>query len=554
MSMKTDIIGGLDGLIEATRYQKEMGRMYDSPLQRLDKYIDKPWVFIHFSDVNKLGLNPKSKFNTPLGVYGYPLTKRIAKQLKQDRVPFASDRKFMHLYKVKPSATKRHYTFGPGPYSSALKANEYLSKLEILRKKYPDHADGFEKWAASAKDQKPMGRLWNVTRELAHEVYRSRPMLGWNKLLRAVGVDGLVDFGTKLIHEAEPTQAVALNGRQLQQIDTFETSRWRRGVLLDLISKDDEGKFEKFGRLATRIERAITRAELFFDAMRDGVSSSEVGAVLSDLREMEDKNREAQKIADSAEGLHNTSVLKKRINRLESRLAALINRGTALYEGLVFLEAYDGVRGRGLDSLTKREASKMRDDAFRLEAYLGELGGKRKPTSLQKMLRAKSKELLEIAEELRGAGRMPEEDMGRVKGALDEIQSKFDAAMQAAIDWAKSGFDLDAAYDVSDVASTLMSSFAGGESLRNYEKIYKDTYADLSPDPKSIRRSLKALDAFLVTMVNAAWALKDASEDPSKLTKARMEMIRAEKYMKALSHPLKDELMDALVSFARGLT
>lgn len=35
----------------------------------LHRYVDKGY-FIQFSDLEKLGINPQSSFNTPLGIYG----------------------------------------------------------------------------------------------------------------------------------------------------------------------------------------------------------------------------------------------------------------------------------------------------------------------------------------------------------------------------------------------------------------------------------------------------------------------------------------------------
>jgi hypothetical protein len=66
------------------------------------KYDDN--AYIHFSDLNKLGMNPLSDFQTPYGIFAYPL-KEIWKEYDVDKlktfkkVPFASNRKYIHLFK-----------------------------------------------------------------------------------------------------------------------------------------------------------------------------------------------------------------------------------------------------------------------------------------------------------------------------------------------------------------------------------------------------------------------------------------------------------------------
>ena len=39
----------------------------------LEQYKDDPDVYISFTDISKIGINPRSDFNTPNGIYTYPL-------------------------------------------------------------------------------------------------------------------------------------------------------------------------------------------------------------------------------------------------------------------------------------------------------------------------------------------------------------------------------------------------------------------------------------------------------------------------------------------------
>jgi hypothetical protein len=59
-----------------------------SVVQALAKYKDDPDIYISFTYVDKVGINPRSTFNTPLGIYTYPL-KEMWKDIVNDTIPYA---------------------------------------------------------------------------------------------------------------------------------------------------------------------------------------------------------------------------------------------------------------------------------------------------------------------------------------------------------------------------------------------------------------------------------------------------------------------------------
>lgn len=67
-------------------------------------YKDDDNAFIHFTNLQKLGVNPMSDYGTPLGIYSYPL-KQVWKLYDLDKVkslkalPFGSDRTYIQLFK-----------------------------------------------------------------------------------------------------------------------------------------------------------------------------------------------------------------------------------------------------------------------------------------------------------------------------------------------------------------------------------------------------------------------------------------------------------------------
>lgn len=99
--------------------------------EELRKYKDNPNIFISFTKVNKIGINPRSRFNTPLAIYCYPL-KEIWEDFnhntKEVVVPYAGDNPWIWVMEKNCSDfIDDLYT-----YSSA----DYDADLNKLRKLY----------------------------------------------------------------------------------------------------------------------------------------------------------------------------------------------------------------------------------------------------------------------------------------------------------------------------------------------------------------------------------------------------------------------------------
>ena len=93
-------------LDEKTRADKE-GVSLDTNFQKLEKLAEgsddmRPTAFLHFSDINKLGINPQSHYKTPLGIYAYPNTAYIRNLFRRGKLPFAQNRKYIVTFKVQP--------------------------------------------------------------------------------------------------------------------------------------------------------------------------------------------------------------------------------------------------------------------------------------------------------------------------------------------------------------------------------------------------------------------------------------------------------------------
>ena len=70
-----------------------------SVLDALKKYKDDDSYFITFTTIEKVGLNPRSPFSTPVGLYAYKL-KDVYEELESKNYLFGVDRQFVNVVKL----------------------------------------------------------------------------------------------------------------------------------------------------------------------------------------------------------------------------------------------------------------------------------------------------------------------------------------------------------------------------------------------------------------------------------------------------------------------
>ena len=198
-------------IVEARRNPEQNPKV--STLETLEKYAGRDDVFVSFtSDVgemshghggkntsgSKLGINPKSSYNTPIGIYTYPVDYVIQ---KKGKVPFAEEAPFLYVVQTtKPLLDLNNYS-----KSDFERDSEKLIDMGF--------ADARDEGIRTAKFYTPAGHLWNWTRLAAdykelQSNSSSKSPVQWPKILRSLGYSGAVDRGSGLIHVNEPRQAV----------------------------------------------------------------------------------------------------------------------------------------------------------------------------------------------------------------------------------------------------------------------------------------------------------------------------------------------------------
>lgn len=233
------------------------------PLEVLQKYKDDDNAFLSFtqdvfprgakdSNLNKsgtkIGINPLSNYDTPIGVYFYPI-KAFWANLEKKSIPFAGNNP--HLYIVKARNYDRLLV--GSRYNDA----DYARDIEELQSIFPkfDFED-MESYIDSYYKRTPVQKFWSITRELASYIYNKKKEEGtpttekpviWTQIMRRF-YDGVVDdLGQGFIHSNEPTQAVIWTKAQFDVVDYVDrTCRGNLSNYTKVWGRNENANFPKF--------------------------------------------------------------------------------------------------------------------------------------------------------------------------------------------------------------------------------------------------------------------------------------------------------------------
>lgn len=80
-------------------------------METLGQWWNDPTIYVSFTSLEKIGINPQSEYNTPLGVYAYPL-KEMYDNIEQDKIPFAGDQPWIQVLKSTHATELSNYSDG----------------------------------------------------------------------------------------------------------------------------------------------------------------------------------------------------------------------------------------------------------------------------------------------------------------------------------------------------------------------------------------------------------------------------------------------------------
>lgn len=216
-------------LLEKSRYEKETGEKYNPQKEIQTLVTEHPCEYAFtMTSLNKVGVNPGTSYNTPAGVYCYPLDSVHYRALIENNLPFVSEAKYCSVVKLQGLAGPKWLKFSDIPalrepnemWGSVLdKLLVELPKSVIERAKFQGR--NFSKPGATQAD-----KIFDLTYFATKS--SDRPTVRWSALLRKLGFIGLYDTGMSVIHESEPAQLVCLSPEAYTLVKTYKTSELRK--------------------------------------------------------------------------------------------------------------------------------------------------------------------------------------------------------------------------------------------------------------------------------------------------------------------------------------
>ena len=243
------------------RKAKELPPKEDlSPYDILEKYKDDPMVMISFRDeyytkTKRLGMNLSSSYNTPNGIYCYPLSiiweeNFDHKNRKIDNIPFTGRERPMSIVVMRLK--------GKGLNLINYTAQNYSNDIKILNNKFSIDSDFIEN--NTEKYFNKLGNynnyysysyyIWGVTRAIFRKIkgysdyslddeYDDEDSLDesilnegeiptnyWNFIFsKILGYKWVSDEGLGIIHQDEPIQCVIFENSAYDLIDSIDISK-----------------------------------------------------------------------------------------------------------------------------------------------------------------------------------------------------------------------------------------------------------------------------------------------------------------------------------------
>ncbi len=184
-------------------------------LKKLEPYSDDDSYFVSFTDLEKIGLNPNNRFSTPIGVYAYNLKDLWPDWTAGDRF-FGDDRRYVNLIKLVTDKVLNLSDYTNYEKDKKFLKDKYNSTIkEKIGKEFEDFVEDVKNNADLYKYDDKASEIWGVSQAIAETdqsrvgQYTKRSTIIWNRMLRDMGYDAIVDKGSN-IHILQSSQAVFL--------------------------------------------------------------------------------------------------------------------------------------------------------------------------------------------------------------------------------------------------------------------------------------------------------------------------------------------------------
>jgi hypothetical protein len=211
-------------LLEA-RKKPEMNKKHSTLDKLLQISKQHPNSFVTFTTVDKLGINPKSTYDTPIGIYSYPIKYVID---EEGQVPFAGSSPNVQVFEYTGSNMWNLSDDIQDIQPRIIKALE-AKQFDATAAKEATNAK--QLWYAMYKGISNIpapaqgGSLITKMIQASQNPKAKRRNSITRSILMAAGIDAILDWGHGIIHTNEPTQALFLNNQVIKSVASFDNKK-----------------------------------------------------------------------------------------------------------------------------------------------------------------------------------------------------------------------------------------------------------------------------------------------------------------------------------------
>ena len=217
--------------LDEDAYRRHTGKDFDVK-ERIAEYVDDsqtPEYYFTMTSIDKVGINPKTTYKTPVGICSYPLNSKYYKMLVSDKLPFVSKAPHCTILQLIKSGL---LVVGDSSTQGVLTPEQSeVLQFKAMKMTYPDYDDSelFERLEILQDENTHFrknldARLFGLTYILTEK----QGAMAWNLLLRKLGFSAIQDPGFGIIHPSEPTQCIFLTRSACNIIESFDTQAIRR--------------------------------------------------------------------------------------------------------------------------------------------------------------------------------------------------------------------------------------------------------------------------------------------------------------------------------------
>lgn len=248
--------------------------------------------------IDKIGVNPRSTYATPIGVYFYPLDFYVGETSAGRTMPFPDNPQYIKIFRIE--ADQQSYLD-----LDQLSNADFREFVRSIKSRFEEFAASFPETrgylsqgrretdeliddlvddsVGAARVKTPAGRLWYVLWQLSSNILNvpgerlsrrnaliqaQRSSVLWNWMFRQLGITAVHDT-QGIIHENEPTQGVVFDPKTIQIVRTFPVEDHR--LMLSAQQQNISDKLESSIKRYTNLQYG-TGLDTDIDIIRKRIS------------------------------------------------------------------------------------------------------------------------------------------------------------------------------------------------------------------------------------------------------------------------------------------